>query len=53
MVKCTESLAEEAYSGRLYTVEEVMHIVLQDKPFYAENSVGNVMDIKQAFQWCK
>ncbi len=26
---------------------------VQDKPFYAENSVGNVMDIKQAFQWCK
>ena len=36
----TESLAEEAYCGRLYTVEEVMHIVLQDKPFYDRSGGG-------------
>ena len=37
----TEQMDDTAYRGRFYTVEEVMHAVRQDKPFY-ERSGGGV-----------
>ena len=37
----TENIKDNAYCGRAYTVEEVMHIILQDKPFY-EHSGGGI-----------
>ena len=36
----TREMEDTAFCGRLYTVEEVMKIVLQDKPFYAHSGGG-------------
>ena len=36
----TEKMDEAAYCGRIYTVEEVMQVVRQDKPFYDHSGGG-------------
>ena len=36
----TDKMEEAAYAGRCYTVEEVMQVVRQDKPFYAHSGGG-------------
>lgn len=45
-----DAMEDEAYSGRKYTVEEVMREVLQDKPFYEQSDGGMTMSGGEVLQ---